>query len=85
LDKKAGGVVQGVGPEFKPQNHKKKKKVPWIFYFKMLLIIFFFLDLIKGWRHGSSGEALSANSSTKNKQTKKDLIRALLRGKSSPT
>jgi hypothetical protein len=51
----------------------------------MLLIIFFFLDLIKGWRHGSSGEALSANSSTKNKQTKKDLIRALLRGKSSPT
>jgi hypothetical protein len=24
--KRAGGVAQGVGPEFKPQNHKKKKK-----------------------------------------------------------
>jgi hypothetical protein len=24
--KRAGGVVQGVGPEFKPQYHKKKKK-----------------------------------------------------------
>jgi hypothetical protein len=23
--KRAGGVAQGVGPEFKPQNHKKKK------------------------------------------------------------
>jgi hypothetical protein len=22
--KRAGGVAQGVGPEFKPQNHKKK-------------------------------------------------------------
>jgi hypothetical protein len=22
----AGGVAQGVGPEFKPQYHKKKKK-----------------------------------------------------------
>jgi hypothetical protein len=24
--KKASGVVQGAGPEFKPQYHKKKKK-----------------------------------------------------------
>jgi hypothetical protein len=24
--KRAGGVVQGIGPEFKPQYHKKKKK-----------------------------------------------------------
>jgi hypothetical protein len=24
--KRAGGVVQGVGPEFKPKYHKKKKK-----------------------------------------------------------
>jgi hypothetical protein len=24
--KKAGGVAQGVGPEFKPQYHKNKKK-----------------------------------------------------------
>jgi hypothetical protein len=24
--KKAGGVAQGIGPEFKPQYHKKKKK-----------------------------------------------------------
>jgi hypothetical protein len=24
--KRAGGVTQGVGPEFKPQYHKKKKK-----------------------------------------------------------
>jgi hypothetical protein len=24
--KRAGGVVQGEGPEFKPQYHKKKKK-----------------------------------------------------------
>jgi hypothetical protein len=23
---RAGGVAQGVGPEFKPQYHKKKKK-----------------------------------------------------------
>jgi hypothetical protein len=23
--KRAGGVVQGEGPEFKPQHHKKKK------------------------------------------------------------
>jgi hypothetical protein len=23
---KAGGLAQGVGPEFKPQYHKKKKK-----------------------------------------------------------
>jgi hypothetical protein len=25
--KRAGGVAQDVGPEFKPQYHKKKKKV----------------------------------------------------------
>jgi hypothetical protein len=24
--KRVGGVTQGVGPELKPQNHKKKKK-----------------------------------------------------------
>jgi hypothetical protein len=24
--KRAGGVYQGVGPEFKPQSHQKKKK-----------------------------------------------------------
>jgi hypothetical protein len=24
--KRAGGVAQGAGPEFKPQYHKKKKK-----------------------------------------------------------
>jgi hypothetical protein len=27
--KRADGVVQGVGPEFKPQYHKKKKKKKW--------------------------------------------------------
>jgi hypothetical protein len=26
--KRAGGVAQSVGPEFKPQYHKKKKKCP---------------------------------------------------------
>jgi hypothetical protein len=26
--KKAGGVVQGVGPEFKPQYKKKRQKTP---------------------------------------------------------
>jgi hypothetical protein len=26
LQKRAGGVTQEVGPEFKPQYHKKKKK-----------------------------------------------------------
>jgi hypothetical protein len=26
LQKRAGGVAQGVGPEFEPQYHKKKKK-----------------------------------------------------------
>jgi hypothetical protein len=31
--KRAGGVVQGVGPEFKCQYHKKKKKIE----FKSLL------------------------------------------------
>jgi hypothetical protein len=25
LKKRAGGVAQGVGPEFKPQYHKKKR------------------------------------------------------------
>jgi hypothetical protein len=25
-EERAGGVTQGVGPEFKPQYHKKKKK-----------------------------------------------------------
>jgi hypothetical protein len=28
--KKAGGVAQGVDPEFKSQYHKKKKKAKWI-------------------------------------------------------
>jgi hypothetical protein len=28
-NKKAGGVAQGVGPEFKPQYCKKKKKSNW--------------------------------------------------------
>jgi hypothetical protein len=28
--KRAGGVAQGVSPEFKPQHHKKKKeKTAW--------------------------------------------------------
>jgi hypothetical protein len=27
--KMAGGVVQGVGPEFKPQNCQKKKRHLW--------------------------------------------------------
>jgi hypothetical protein len=26
ITKRAGGVAQGEGPEFKPQYHKKKKK-----------------------------------------------------------
>jgi hypothetical protein len=26
--KRAGGVAQGIGPEFKPQYRKKKKKKP---------------------------------------------------------
>jgi hypothetical protein len=26
MKKRAGGVAQGVGPEFKPQYHQKKKK-----------------------------------------------------------
>jgi hypothetical protein len=31
--KRAGGVAQGVGPEFKPQYWKKKtKKIPKIFW-----------------------------------------------------
>jgi hypothetical protein len=25
--KRAGGVAQGLGPEFKPQHHEKKKKI----------------------------------------------------------
>jgi hypothetical protein len=29
--KRAGGVVQGVGPEFKPQYQKKKKAIQQIF------------------------------------------------------
>jgi hypothetical protein len=29
--KQAGGVAQGVGPEFKPWHHKKKKKVLLLF------------------------------------------------------
>jgi hypothetical protein len=28
IKKRAGGVAQGEGPEFKPQYHKKKKKLP---------------------------------------------------------
>jgi hypothetical protein len=28
--KKAGTVAQDIGPEFKPQHHKKKKKNPKI-------------------------------------------------------
>jgi hypothetical protein len=28
LDKRAGRVAQGIGPEFKPQYCKKKKKMP---------------------------------------------------------
>jgi hypothetical protein len=27
--KGAGGVAQGVGPEFQPQHHKKKEKRNW--------------------------------------------------------
>jgi hypothetical protein len=28
--KRAGGMAEGVGPEFKPQHHqKKKKKLTW--------------------------------------------------------
>jgi hypothetical protein len=26
ITKRAGGVARGVGPDFKPQNHKKEKK-----------------------------------------------------------
>jgi hypothetical protein len=26
ITKRAGGVAQGIGPEFKPQYHKKKKE-----------------------------------------------------------
>jgi hypothetical protein len=32
LKKWVGGVVQGVGPEFKLQNYKKKKTIGWLFY-----------------------------------------------------
>jgi hypothetical protein len=34
ITKRAGGVAQGVGPEFKPQYHKKKKNL------KVLVIYF---------------------------------------------
>jgi hypothetical protein len=37
ITKRPGGVTQGVGPEFKPQYHKEKKKVPcppYIIFFK---------------------------------------------------
>jgi hypothetical protein len=30
--KRTGGVTQGVGLEFKPQYHKKKKKRIWFFF-----------------------------------------------------
>jgi hypothetical protein len=34
--KGAGGVAQGVGPEFKPQYYKKKKKKKKVDYFSAL-------------------------------------------------
>jgi hypothetical protein len=41
--KRAGGVAQGVGPEYKPQDHKKEKKifplsVSFYFSFRKLII-----------------------------------------------
>jgi hypothetical protein len=30
IKKRAGGLTQGVGPEFKPQSHKKKRKFVYL-------------------------------------------------------
>jgi hypothetical protein len=35
INKRAGGVAQGVGPEFKPQYSKKKKEAINIFTFSI--------------------------------------------------
>jgi hypothetical protein len=35
--KRAGGVAQGVGPEFKPQYQKKKKKPHYFQHVEMIL------------------------------------------------
>jgi hypothetical protein len=42
--KRTGGVAEGVGPEFKPQYHKKKKKKK---------------NSFEGWWNGSSGRVLA--------------------------
>jgi hypothetical protein len=35
--KRAGGVAQGIGPEFKPKYHKKKKKISGLEQFSGLM------------------------------------------------
>jgi hypothetical protein len=37
-EKRAGGVTQGVDPEFKPQYHQKKKKAiqPYVLIFNVV-------------------------------------------------
>jgi hypothetical protein len=53
--KRAGGMAQGVGPEFKPQYCKKKKKdwVIWLEFYMYLKTyykrLFKFLTFIKYW------------------------------------
>jgi hypothetical protein len=43
--KRAGGVAQGVGPEFKPQNLKKKEEELLYLLIKYFLLNQFFLHL----------------------------------------
>jgi hypothetical protein len=44
--KRVGGVAQGVGPEFKPQYRKKKKKVIEVMFNEEAMIIFFSVFLM---------------------------------------
>jgi hypothetical protein len=55
----AGGVAQGVGPESKPQYHKKnwvkKQNMGYLFYYNLIGRGPSFYKSIKpGWRNGSS-------------------------------
>jgi hypothetical protein len=59
LQKRAGGVAQGVGPEFKPQYWKKKrynKILSILLYFSMYLCCSRFVNLI-----GSISQCFSSN------------------------
>jgi hypothetical protein len=39
LQKRAGGLAQGVGPKFKPQYHKKRKKNKWKIFTRVLFTV----------------------------------------------